>query len=182
MGDRRGCTVFLTGLPAAGKTTIALALQRSLEEQGRSVTMLDGDVVRTVLSSDLGFSRADRDLNIRRVGFVAAEVTRHGGIAICACVAPYDESRRAAREAIEAVGAFVLVHVATPLTVCESRDPKGLYARARGGLVPHFTGISDPYEPPTDADVVIDTQECAPDDAVRQILDCMHKVTGLVCR
>jgi sulfate adenylyltransferase len=141
-----------------------------MESGPRRVTLLDGDVVRRHLSSELGFSAEHRDLNVRRVAWVAAEVARHGGIAIACPIAPYDEARRGAREMAEAVGAaFVLVHVATPLEVCEERDLKGLYARARAGEVLNFTGISDPYEEPTDAEVVLDTsvmalEECA--DAV----------------
>jgi len=179
--NSRGSTIFLTGLPAAGKTTIAGALERWFVARDLTVTMLDGDVVRTTLSSELGFSREDRDLNIRRVGFVAAEVTRHGGIAICACVAPYDEARRAVRRTIEQVGAFILVHVATRLDTCEARDPKGLYARARNGLLPHFTGVTDPYESPTDADVVIDTDKLSVDAAVLEIVNSLReRATGMV--
>jgi adenylyl-sulfate kinase len=151
-----GCTIFLTGLSGAGKTTIARALKAELEARGRTVTLLDGDEIRQQLSQELGFSRDDRNLHVRRVAYVAAEITRHGGVAICALIAPYDEARRQARAMVERAGRFVLVHVATPLDVCESRDVKGLYKRARGGLVRQFTGVSDPYEPPADADLVLD--------------------------
>jgi sulfate adenylyltransferase len=176
MSDRRGCTVFLTGLSAAGKTTIALELQRLCEQQRRTVTLLDGDVVRTHLSSGLGFTHADRDANIRRVGFVAAEVTRHGGIAICACIAPYDATRKEVRRMVEAAGDFLLVHVATPLAACEARDPKGLYAKARAGLLQHFSGIDDPYEAPADADLVIDTTLVPADAAAAHILDRLQQL------
>ena len=141
-----------------------------LTQAGRRVTLLDGDAVRKHLSSELGFSREHRDLNIRRVGFVASEVTRHGGACICANIAPYDAARKQARAMVEALGGFVLVHVSTPLSVCESRDPKGLYARARAGLLNAFTGVSDPYEKPTDADITIDTSNMSPNDAAEMIL------------
>lgn len=160
----------MTGLSGAGKSTLAEALRRRLVRAGRQVTLLDGDIVRTHLSSELGFSRAHRDLNIRRVGFVASEVTRHGGLAICACIAPYDAVRREVRRLVEARGGFVLVYVATPLAVCEARDSKGVYAKARAGAIEHFTGITDPYEAPTDADIVIDTTETSPDAASVEIL------------
>ncbi len=155
----RGLVVFFSGLSGSGTSTLARHLQaRLLEFDRRGVTLLDGDVVRRHLSSELGFSRAHRDLNIHRIGFVAAEFARAGGIAICAPIAPYDAARREARRLARDGGAgFVLVHVATPLAVCEARDRKGLYAKARAGLVKGFTGISDPYEEPTDAEVAIDT-------------------------
>lgn len=151
-----GFTVFLTGLSGAGKSTLAVLLADRLRALGRTVTLLDGDEVRRHLSSELGFSREHRDLNIRRIGFVAAEITRHGGIAVCAPIAPYDRARKDVRALVAPLGAFVLVHVATPLEVCERRDPKGLYRKARAGEIPSFTGISDPYEAPTDAEVVVD--------------------------
>src|SRR3954469_16375847 len=165
-----GVTVFLTGLSGAGKSTIADALVAQLETEGRPVTVLDGDVVRRHLSSELTFSREHRDLNIRRIGYVASEVTRHGGIAIAAPIAPYDATRRDVRAMIERYGGFVLVHVATPLEVCEERDRKGLYARARSGDLPAFTGISDPYETPADAELVIDTSEGTAEDAVEEVI------------
>jgi sulfate adenylyltransferase len=156
--SRRGLVVFFTGLSGSGKSTIARALVDALAEDGRrSLTVLDGDVVRRELSRGLGFSQADRDLNVRRIGWVAAEVARHGGLAICAPIAPYAATRAVVRAEAEAVADFFLVHVATPLEVCEQRDRKGLYAKARAGLIPHFTGISDPYEEPDDADLVLDT-------------------------
>ena len=168
---RQGFTVFFTGLSGSGKSTIAnVLLVKLLEMGGRPVTLLDGDVVRKLLSSDLGFSREHRNLNIRRIGFVAAEITRNGGIAICAPIAPYDGVRREVRAAIEPLGGFLLVHVATPLAVCEQRDRKGLYARARAGTLQQFTGISDPYEPPADADLVIDTADVSQEAAAQQIM------------
>jgi len=166
----QGLTVFFTGLSGAGKSTVANVLHVKLLERGRSVTMLDGDVVRTELSAGLGFSREDRDRNIRRIGYVAAEVTRHGGVAICAPIAPYDETRKQVRKMVEAGGAFVLVHVATDLEVCEARDRKGLYAKARAGLLPEFTGVSDPYEEPADADLVINTAQITPEEAADRVL------------
>ena len=169
--DKRGFTVFFTGLSGSGKSTIANGLRvRLLELGGRSVTMLDGDVVRTHLSSELGFSREHRDLNIRRIGFVAAEVARSGGIAICAPIAPYDGVRKDVRVMSEAAGGFILVHVATSLEVCEQRDRKGLYAKARAGLIKQFTGISDPYEAPEDAELVIDTSAASPNEIAEQVL------------
>jgi sulfate adenylyltransferase len=165
---QQGVTIFFTGLSGAGKSTIASVLQVKLLARGvRAVTMLDGDAVRKNLSAELGFSRADRDTNIRRIGFVASEVTRHGGIAICAAIAPYDATRKEVRAAISPHGGFVLVHVATPLDVCEQRDRKGLYAKARAGLIPQFTGISDPYEPPDDAEITVGLQDTAADAAQR---------------
>jgi sulfate adenylyltransferase len=145
-------------------------LVKLLEIGGRPVTLLDGDIVRKHLSSELGFSREHRDINIRRIGFVASEITKNGGIAICAPIAPYDATRREIRKMIERGGGFILIHVATPLNVCEARDRKGLYAKARAGIVKEFTGISDPYEEPTDAEVIIDTSSCTPAEAVQQIL------------
>ncbi len=170
----RGITVFFTGLSGSGKSTIARGLSDALIERGgRTVTLLDGDVVRRMLSAGLTFSRADRDLNIRRIGFVAAEITRHGGTAICAPIAPYAATRAEVRRMVSAVGDFILVHVATPLEECERRDRKGLYAKARAGQIPEFTGISDPYEEPDDADLTLDTSRMAPDEAVAQVVDLL---------
>ncbi len=170
-----GICIFFTGLSGSGKSTLATALESAIREQGRKTTLLDGDVVRTHLSSELGFSREHRDLNIRRIGFVAAEVVKHGGVAISAAIAPYDAARRAARALVEQHGRFVLVHLSTPLMVCEARDVKGLYAKARSGEVKAFTGVSDPYEPPRDAEITIDTSRTAIDDAVTMIL---HSLTA----
>jgi sulfate adenylyltransferase len=168
---KRGLTVFFTGLSGSGKSTVARGLADALVERGgRTVSLLDGDVVRRLLSAGLTFSRADRDLNIRRIGFVATEITRHGGVAICAPIAPYAATRAEVRAMVNAAGDFVLVHVATPLEECERRDRKGLYAKARAGVIPEFTGISDPYEEPDDADLVLDTSRMAPEEAVARVL------------
>jgi sulfate adenylyltransferase len=173
---RQGFTIFFTGLSGAGKSTIAnVMLARFLELGGRPVTLLDGDVVRKHLSSELGFSKAHRDLNIRRIGFVASEITKNGGIAICAPIAPYDATRKDVRAMIEPHGGFVLVHVATPLEECERRDRKGMYAKARAGLLKEFTGISDPYEAPSDADVVIDTVDSTPEQSAQAIVLHLEK-------
>lgn len=167
---RRGFTLFFTGLSGAGKSTLAKILYARLIEDGsRPVTLLDGDIVRRNLSSELGFSKHDRDINVRRIGFVASEITKNGGIAICAPIAPYAKTRQAVREVVEQYGAFIEIHVATPLDVCESRDRKGLYARARKGLIPEFTGISDPYEVPAQPEVRVDTTEGSPQDAAIKI-------------
>src|SRR3954449_7354351 len=152
-----GVTVFLTGLSGAGKSTIADALVAGLEREGVPVTVLDGDVVRTHLSSELSFSREHRDLNIRRIGWVAGEVVKHGGTVVVAAIAPYEAAREEARALVEKHGRFVLVHLAPPVDVCEQRDVRGLYAKARAGEIREFTGISDPYEPPVHAEVVVDT-------------------------
>jgi sulfate adenylyltransferase len=134
------------------------------------VSLLDGDDVRRLLSSGLGFDRAGRDLNVRRIGYVGSEIARHGGLAVCAPIAPYAESRAAVRAMVEPVGEFVLVHVSTPLEECERRDLKGLYAKARAGLIPEFTGISDPYDVPTDADLAVDTSQVSRETALEQVL------------
>jgi sulfate adenylyltransferase len=174
--DRRGLVVLFTGLSGSGKSTIARALTDRLVEDGRrTLTVLDGDEVRRMLSAGLGFSRADRDLNVRRIGWVAAEVARHGGIAVCAPIAPYAATRAAVRRDAEATGDFLLVHVATPLAVCEARDRKGLYARARAGLIPEFTGISDPYEEPDDADLTLDTSTMSVAEALEQVWDVLRR-------
>jgi sulfate adenylyltransferase len=164
----QGLVLFFTGLSGSGKSTLARAVHDVILEQGeRTVTSLDGDVVRRNLSAGLTFSKEDRETNIRRIGWVAAEISRHGGVAICSPIAPYDGTRKQVRAMVEqAGGAFVLVHVATPLEECERRDRKGLYAKARRGEIPEFTGISSPYEEPEDATVRIDTtgrgiEECA---------------------
>ena len=169
--NSQGFTVFFTGLSGSGKSTIANGLRvKLLEFGGRGVTLLDGDLVRKNLSSELGFSKEHRDLNIRRIGFVASEITRGGGAAICAPIAPYDTVRNEVREMVQPCGGFILVHVSTPLEVCEQRDRKGMYAKARAGIIKEFTGISDPYEIPEDADVRIDTSRVNPEEAVREVL------------
>ena len=170
--DRRGLVVFFTGLSGSGKSTIARALvDRLLERGDRTVTSLDGDVVRHHLSKGLGFGREDRETNIRRIGWVAAEISRHRGVAVCSPIAPFDATRREVRAMTEAAGGgFVLVHVATPLEECERRDRKGLYAKARRGEIPEFTGISSPYEEPTDASVRIDTTGRDLDPCVEEVL------------
>ena len=168
---QRGFTLFFTGLSGAGKSTLANALQIKLLELGdRPVTLLDGDIVRKNLSSELGFSREHRDLNVHRIGFVASEITKNRGIALCAPIAPYDRVRKEVRRMVEDVGTFLLIHVATPLEVCETRDRKGLYAKARAGIVKNFTGISDPYEEPDDAEMVLDTSRRSVSAAVQDVL------------
>jgi sulfate adenylyltransferase len=169
--NRQGFTVFFTGLSGAGKSTLARALTVKLMEMGgRRVTLLDGDVVRKNLSSELGFSKAHRDINIRRIGYVASEITKHGGIAVCAPIAPYRQTRADVRAGIEAWGGFVEVFVSTSIQVCESRDRKGLYAKARAGVIPEFTGVSDPYEAPENAELDIDTAQYSVDEAVQRVV------------
>jgi sulfate adenylyltransferase len=168
---KQGLTIFFTGLSGSGKSTIANVLMtKFLEVGGRPVTILDGDLVRKHLSSELGFSKEHRDINIRRIGYVASEITKNGGIAICAPIAPYDTVRKQVRSMVEPVGGFILVHVATPVETCEQRDRKGLYAKARAGIIKEFTGISDPYEEPKDAEVVINTADLTPEEAAQEIL------------
>ncbi len=174
--DEQGLVVFFTGLSGSGKSTLARALHDVVLEQGeRTVTSLDGDVVRRNLSAGLTFSKEDRETNIRRIGWVAAEISRHGGVAICSPIAPFDETRRQVRAMVDdAGGAFVLVHVATPLEECERRDRKGLYAKARRGEIPEFTGISSPYEEPEDAAVRVDTTGRSIEDALDDVLDALY--------
>jgi sulfate adenylyltransferase len=168
---KQGFTVFFTGLSGAGKSTIASVLvTKFLEVGGRPVTLLDGDLVRKHLSSELGFSREHRDLNIHRIGYVASEITKNGGIAICAPIAPYDSTRKHVRAMIEPVGGFIMVHLSTSVEVCEERDRKGLYAKARAGIIKEFTGISDPYEEPEDAEVVINTAELTAEEAAQEVI------------
>jgi sulfate adenylyltransferase len=168
---RQGFTVFFTGLSGSGKSTVANALMVKLMEMGgRPVSLLDGDVVRKHLSSELGFSKEHRDLNIQRIGYVASEITKNGGIAICAPIAPYAQTRRLVREMVEPLGGFVEIHVSTPLEVCEARDRKGLYAKARAGIIKGFTGIDDPYEVPQSPEMAIDTSDVTPDMLAHRIL------------
>jgi len=168
---KQGFTVFHTGLSGSGKSTIAQVLvSRFLEMGDRPVTLLDGDIVRRHLSSELGFSKEHRDINVRRIGFVASEITKNRGIAVCAPIAPYTLSRRQIREMIEQYGGFIEVHVATPLAVCEKRDRKGIYAKARAGLIKGLTGIDDPYEVPETPEVSVDTTDITPDEAAQEVL------------
>ncbi|WP_425565681.1 adenylyl-sulfate kinase [Saccharopolyspora gregorii] len=172
----RGFTVLFTGLSGAGKSTLARALRDELSQHDhRAVTLLDGDVVRRTLCEGLGFSAADRSRNVRRIGFVASEVTRHGGAAICAPIAPYAADRDAVRRMVSDCGGFLLVHVATPLGECERRDRKGLYRKARAGALPEFTGVSAPYEPPTDADLALDTSGLSQDEAVARVVALLRE-------
>lgn len=168
---KQGFTVFFTGLPSSGKSTLANALSFKLRElANRQVTLLDGDIIRTHLSRGLGFSQEDREMNITRVGFVAKEITRHGGIAICALVAPFEKARSLVREMISEVGGFIEVYVATPVTICEARDRKGLYKKARAGLITQFTGVSDPYEVPENAELKMDTANVSPAEMIEIVI------------
>ncbi len=148
---------------------------RQIRSGGRPVTLLDGDIVRTNLSSELGFSKEHRDINIRRIGYVASEITKNGGIALCAPIAPYDQVRKQVRKTITDTGGFILVHMSTALEVCESRDRKGLYAKARAGIIKEFTGISDPYDIPEDAEVTLDTADLSPEESAQAILLYLEK-------
>jgi sulfate adenylyltransferase len=168
---RQGLTLFLTGLSGAGKSTIARVLYSKMLEIGnRPVTLLDGDIVRHNLSSELTFSKEHRDINVRRIGFVACEITKNRGIAICAPIAPYERTRREIRQAIECHGGFIEIHVATPLEECEKRDRKGMYAKARAGLIKGYTGIDDPYEAPAAPELRINTTDITPDEAAQEVL------------
>jgi sulfate adenylyltransferase len=178
-----GTVIFFTGLSGSGKSTIAQMLQSLLEkEYSLPVTMLDGDVVRTFLSSELGFSKEHRDLNIRRIGWVASEVAKHGGVAICAAIAPYDNIRKEVRSLVEKNGSFVLVHIATPIEECEKRDVKGLYVKARAGVLKQFTGVSDPYELPNDAEITLDTTNLSVKDCAEIILTIVTKNAKIVSK
>jgi sulfate adenylyltransferase len=169
--SEQGFTVFFTGLSGSGKSTIANVLQaKLLEEGGRRITMLDGDLVRKHLSKGLTFSKEDRDTNIQRIGWVAAEITGNGGVALCAPIAPYDQVRKDVRAMVTKEGGFYLVHVATPIEECEARDRKGLYAQARAGIIKGFTGIDDPYEAPTDAEITFTTMGESAEEAADQIV------------
>ena len=169
--SKQGFTVFFTGFSGSGKSTIANALMVKLMEMGgRPVTLLDGDIVRKNLSSELGFSKEHRDLNIRRIGYVASEITKNGGIAICAPIAPYATTRRAVREDVEAFGAFLEIHVATSIKECERRDRKGLYKLAREGKIKEFTGISDPYDVPASPEMRVETENVDVDNCAHQVL------------
>jgi sulfate adenylyltransferase len=174
--ENQGLTLFFTGLSGSGKSTIANGLMVKLKEYGkRSVTILDGDIVRTHLSSELGFSKEHRDLNITRIGFVASEITKNGGIAICAPIAPYENSREENRKLISGCGNYVEIFISTPLSTCERRDTKGLYAMARQGKIKGFTGIDDPYEAPKNACIEIDTTDISEEEAIQQVMLYLEK-------
>jgi sulfate adenylyltransferase len=169
--SKQGLTIFFTGLSGSGKSTVANALLvKLLEMGGRPVTLLDGDIVRKNLSSELGFSKEHRDLNILRIGYVASEITKNGGIAICAPIAPYANVRKQNKDLISSVGGYMLVHISTPIEVCEQRDRKGLYAKARAGIIKEFTGISDPYQEPENPDLRIDTTDITPEEAANMVV------------
>ena len=173
--EERGFTIFFTGLSGSGKSTLANGLMVKLLENGnRPVTLLDGDIVRTHLSSELGFSKEHRSLNVRRIGFVASEITKNKGIAICAPIAPYKKDRRSNRDLISKLGGYIEVHVSTSIEKCEERDAKGLYKLAREGVIKEFTGISDPYEAPENADIIIDSSGIKPEKLVDKIYNQIH--------
>ena len=175
--SNRGFTIFFTGLSGSGKSTLANGLLVKLLEEGRRpVSLLDGDIVRTHLSSELGFSKEHRSLNVRRIGFVASEITKNGGIAICAPIAPYRLDRQFNRDMIDPLGGYIEIYVNTPLEICEQRDAKGLYAKARKGILKQFTGIDDPYEKPRNAEIIINSSNDKPETLVDQILHQIHKM------
>jgi len=173
----QGLTVFFTGLSGAGKSTLANAIMYKLmETEGRPITLLDGDIVRQHLSSELGFSKEDRDIHVKRIGYVASVITKHGGVAICAPIAPYSNTRKVVRNMIDEVGSFVEIHVATPLSVCEERDVKGLYKQARAGKILDFTGVSDPYEEPENPEITVDTSDITVEESSALILDKLRSL------
>jgi sulfate adenylyltransferase len=173
----RGFTIFFTGLSGSGKSTLANGLLIKLLENGsRPATLLDGDIVRTHLSSELGFSKEHRSLNVRRIGFVASEITKNNGIAICAPIAPYKKDRRFNRKLISKLGGYIEIYVSTSIDKCEERDVKGLYKLARAGVIKEFTGISDPYEAPENAEIIIDSSGIAPEKLVDQIFHKIKKI------
>jgi adenylyl-sulfate kinase len=175
----QGFTLWFTGLSGAGKTTIAELVAPELGRRGLLVEWLDGDVVRTHLTKGLGFSKEDRDTNIERIGWVASRLTRHGAAVIVSAISPYEETRQKARALVEAQGAFVEVYVSTPVAECERRDVKGLYAKARAGEIPEFTGVSDPYEEPVAPELRIDTTEHEPEESAQLVLATLEAL-GLV--
>ena len=173
----QGLTVFFTGLSGAGKSTLANAIMfKLMETEDRPITLLDGDIVRQHLSSELGFSKEDRDIHVKRIGYVASEITKHGGVAICAPIAPYSNTRKVVRNMIDEVGSFVEIHVATPLSVCEERDVKGLYKQARAGKILDFTGVSDPYEEPENPEITVDTSDITVEESSALILDKLRSL------
>jgi sulfate adenylyltransferase len=171
----QGTTILFTGLSGAGKTTIAKLVEKFFKFTGATITMLDGDELRKNFSANVGFTKQDRDAHLKRLGWVAAEINKHGGVVICAVIAPYDEVRKVVRSMVEQHGTFVLVHVSTPLEECEKRDVKGLYARARRGEIENFTGISDPYEIPEDAELTIDTTLETPKESAMRVLEYLER-------
>jgi len=174
--QHKGLTLFFTGLSGSGKSTLAKLVYAKFIEQGdRPVTLLDGDVVRTNLSSELTFSKEHRDLNVKRIGYVASEITKNRGVAICAPIAPYENTRQSVRDSIEEYGAFIEIFVSTPLETCEGRDRKGMYAKARKGIIKNFTGISDPYEEPVNAEIQIDTTGTSPVECAQKIMLYLFK-------
>ena len=173
---RDGFTLWFTGLSGAGKTTIAELVAPELERRGLLVERLDGDVVRTHLTKELGFSKADRDTNIERIGWVASRLTRHGAAVIVSAISPYAAARQTARALVEEHGTFVEVHVATPVEECARRDVKGLYAKAQAGEIPEFTGVSDPYEEPSSPELRIDTTEHPPEESAQLVLDELERL------
>ena len=179
---KRGFTLFFTGLSGAGKTVLSHALLAKLKNAGiKHVTILDSDVTRRILANDLGFSKADRDLNIRRIGFVASEITKIGGIAICAAIAPYANARDENRQLISQYGGYIEVYLSTPLSECSKRDTKGLYAKAKTGALANLTGYNDPYEPPEHPEIIIDTSTLTVDQSVKKIMDYLLE-TGFIAK
>ena len=171
-----GFTLWFTGLSGSGKTTIADLVAPELERRGLRVEKLDGDVVRTHLSYGLGFSKEDRDANVERIGWVASRLTRHGAAVVVSAISPYEQARRKARALVEAEGVFVEIHVATPVEECERRDVKGLYAKARAGEIPEFTGVSDPYEEPPAPELRLDTTELEPQQSARLVIEKLEEL------
>jgi sulfate adenylyltransferase len=176
LDHRTGLCLWFTGLPCSGKTTIARELCKEFTDEGRAVTFLDGDVVRTHLSKGLGFTREDREANLLRIGFVAAEVVKHQGIVICSVISPYEKTREEVRSMI-GDKKFILIYVNTPIEICEKRDVKGMYAKARKGEIQHFTGVDDPYEPPLHPDIVLDTSALTLEESVKKILKIFTSVS-----
>jgi adenylylsulfate kinase len=171
-----GFTLWFTGLSGAGKSTIANLVGPELEERGRTVEYLDGDVVRTHLSKGLGFSKEDRDTNIQRIGWVASRLTRHGAAVIVSAISPYEETRRAARAMVEEFGSFIEVYVEASVDTCAERDVKGLYEKAFSGELKEFTGVSDPYEAPKGAELVVNTESDSPDQSAQRVLDKLEEL------